>query len=141
MPYKEDYTKWIDLGAVNSVDIIREMHRLSPAQGLGFLHESSEPLTDAEIALWVEQLAQNGETHLDYVRGRSVKASIHIHEGHYFIRQGPWYDHSDKQFRELLARFGVTLPAKESDVKPHGNKIPKIEIKTFGGATPRSALN
>ena len=68
MPYKEDYTKWINLGAITTVkagDIIREMHRLSSAQGLGFLHESSEPLTDNEIKPWEDELATTGQTHLD----------------------------------------------------------------------------
>ena len=61
---------------------------------------------------WIDELAQRGKTRLDYVRGRSVKQSIHRHPetGHYLIHGGAWYDHTDSELAEALARFGVAPP-------------------------------
>lgn len=118
----EDYSQgWIDLGPVATVDagnIIRAMHSVSSAQGIGFLEDSKEPLTDEELKPWLEDLVTQGRTRLDYVRGRAVKQSIHIHDDHYMIREGSWYDHNDGELHELLARFGVSL--EKSELKPHG---------------------
>lgn len=110
----EDYSQgWIDLGVIDPKEFIRTVHELSAAQGMGFLHDSPNALTDEEMAPWIEQLEQSGSTRLDYVKGRSAKMSIHKHEGHYFIRKGSWYDHTDEQLQTLLAKFGALQESKK----------------------------
>jgi len=105
----EDYSQgWIDLGNIDPKVFIRTVHELSSAQGMGFLHEKPGTLTDEEMQPWLEELAQERSTRLDYVRGRSCKMSLHEHEGHYFIREGSWYDHTDEELEKLLVKFGVS---------------------------------
>ena len=108
----EDYSQgWINLGSVAEFDVaefIRTVHSLSSAQGKGFLHDKAGPLPDSEIQPYLTGLIQNGRTRMDYIAGRSIKMSIHVHKDHYLIRDGAWYDHSDGEFNELLARFGIT---------------------------------
>lgn len=113
----EDYSQgWIDFGAVDPANLIRLLHELSSAQGLGFLHDSSAPLTDEDLKYSLDQLESEGRVHLDYVRGRSVKKSIHKHNGHYLVREGGWYDHRDAEFNELLARFGLSREQEEPHI-------------------------
>ena len=110
----EDYSQgWIDFGPVDRANLIRVFHELSSAQGAGFLQDSNKPLTDEELKPWLKALEINGKARLDYVRGRSVKKSIHKHNGHYLIREGAWYDHSDTELHEALARFGISLEKEE----------------------------
>ncbi len=85
----EDYSKgWIDLGEIDPKMFIRTVHELSSAQGLGFLADKGGTLTDAEMQPYLDGLAQNGKTRFDYLKGRSIKMGLHVHEGHYFIREG-----------------------------------------------------
>lgn len=113
----EDYSQgWIDLGDIDPKDFIRTVHELSHAQGMGFIHERPEPLNDEEMKHWLEQLEEFGNTRLDYVRGRSCKMSLHKHDGHYFIREGSWYDHTDEELEKLLVKFGVSQKTTR-----HGN--------------------
>ena len=106
----EDYSQgWIDLGSdLDVAEFIRTVHSLSSAQGKGFLDDKKGILPDSEIQPYLTDLAQDGRTRMDYIRGRSIKMSIHMHEGHYLIRDGAWYDHNDGEFNELLARFGIS---------------------------------
>lgn len=112
----EDYSQgWIDLGTTDMVAFIRTVHRLSSAQGLGFRDDKEGPLPDVAIRPYVDQLESGGRTCMDYIAGRSIKMSIHKHDGRYFIRDD-WYDHSDAEFDELLARFGFSRTTE----KKHG---------------------
>ncbi len=114
----EDYsTGWITLGSVADFDVatfIRAVHELSSAQGLGFLADKPGPLPDSEIQPFLNLLAQYGHAHMDYIAGRSAKMSIDMHDGHYFILDKAWYDHTDGEFNELLARFGITRGNKQT---------------------------
>ncbi len=114
----EDYSQgWINFGPIDPANLIRVLHEISSAQGMGFLSDSNAPLTDEDLKYWLDKLESVGETYLDYVRGRSVKKSIHKHNGDYLVYatsdNGAWYDHSDAELTEALARFGISVESEE----------------------------
>lgn len=138
----EDYSQgWITLGSVADFDVaefIRTVHSLSSAQGAGFLNDKAGLLPDSEIPPYLQRLASEGRIRMDYIAGRSIKMSIHIHEDHYLIRDGAWYDHGDGEFNELLARFGITRGTEQKhsshcqcdDCKPdHPIRDPKQALE------------
>lgn len=96
---------YIDITGCDLRKFVAKVYDLSRPQGLGFLHFTREPLTDAEIDL----LIWPGESYLvrmDYVKGRSCKMTVFNREGRLTIYDS-WYDHSDEQLNELLAHVGV----------------------------------
>ena len=96
----------IDVTSVETSELVRAAYDLSRPQGMGFLHFTPDPLSDAEV----EELVQpDGTTYLDYVRGRACKFGVWLREGRRVIRS-PWYDHTNAQLLELLARVGVEAP-------------------------------
>lgn len=86
---------------------IRKAFELSKPQGMGwYQYDPSHTITDDEIDTWVQK---NGDWRLalDYVKGRAVKLCIYyddvVHQRPYIIDDGGWFDHSDADWKELLA--------------------------------------
>ena len=92
-----------DVTDVDTVELVKKVYELSLPQGMGFLHFNSQPLTDEEAQ---SLIAEDGEVHLDYVRGRACKFSTYKEKDKFFIRY-PWYDHTDQQFIDLLDHIGI----------------------------------
>lgn len=80
---------------------------LSGVQGLGWLHAKEGGLPDADAQALVDRERPNSYCALgmDYVNGRSCKFYVNRVNGKLFTNTR-WYDHSDEDLQELLARIG-----------------------------------
>ena len=95
----------IDITGIDLVKAVQEAYALSSPQGLGYLHYQEGGLTEDEAREFVHE-DNRCPVSLDYVKGRSCKVTVFKREGKLFIRSA-WYDHSEAQLKELLARLGV----------------------------------
>jgi hypothetical protein len=103
--------------------LIANVYAMSVPVGMGHLHfRSGELDRDTHIALqthFANRLAQVKESprpsewpypdtllSMDYIHGRQCKFSISYYRGELVINDD-WYDHSEAQFTELLARCGI----------------------------------
>lgn len=100
-------------------DLVKKVYEMSRPVGMGFLHardgELSEEDTDALIDLKTlnatDRFGRFTIVHMDYVHGRQCKMNVAVFkaknmEDKFYIRDS-WYDHSDRQLKELLDHLGV----------------------------------
>ena len=92
----------IDIAGVDLVKFVKKVYELSKPLGLGFLHYTSEPLSDEEA----KECIIKGEVGMDYVKGRSCKMRARLEDGKLLIAN-KWYDHTDVQLTELLDHVGI----------------------------------
>ena len=99
----------IDITGVDLVKFVKKVYELSVPQGLGFLHATPEPLTDAEVGYIVNMYKEDKRIALDmdYVKGRACKMIVWRNEDKLEIRDD-WYDHTDENFKKLLDTFNIT---------------------------------
>lgn len=90
--------------------VIRAAYELSSPQGLGFLHYTPEPMDDATLADIKSRPGYSCRASMDYVNGRSVKLGIHGSGDMLYISADRWYDHSEKDLRELASRAQLGEP-------------------------------
>jgi len=98
----------IDVTGVDIIKFIQKVYELSQPQGLGLLHFRSGDLTEEDAKSFIRD---DGEVHLDYVKGRSCKMNVTKEDGKLLIRNS-WYDHTDSQLSELLEFVGIKNAAK-----------------------------
>lgn len=89
------------------VALVKGAYALSRPQGMGFLHFSEGDLTDDQARGLIRDESRTPVS-LDYVAGRAVKFTVFRENGKLFVDR-TWFDHSEREYRELLARVGVTL--------------------------------
>jgi len=99
----------IDVTNVDVVELVRKVYELSMPQGLGFLQYEAGGLTHEEAESIVKMGDRRCVVSMDYVRGRACKFVVLKNEDRLEIRD-TWYDHTDKQFAELLNHFGLKKP-------------------------------
>jgi hypothetical protein len=97
----------IEVTSVDLVEFAKAVYDLSSPQGMGFMHARQGPLSTYDAR---ECLRDEGRCVLDmdYVHGRACKMHV-FREGEKLFIRAPWYDHTDAQLRELLARFGLDI--------------------------------
>lgn len=95
----------IDITGVDLVEFAKVVYELSVPQGLGFLHATSEPLTDDEAQSLIQAEGKNA-LDMDYVRGRACKMHVR-REGDKLLITDDWYDHTNRIYDELLTRFNI----------------------------------
>ncbi len=93
----------IDVTNVDMVEFVKAVYDLSQPQGMGFLHFTPTPLTDAEAKGIIQK---DGTVNMDYIKGRSCKMSVRLENGKKYIWD-TWYDHTNEQLAQLLERVGV----------------------------------
>lgn len=103
----------IDVTGVDMVELVKKAYELSRPQGMGMLHFDPTPLTDEEAKILIEE-GEDGEVHLDYVRGRACKFNVFNKDGELSIRDS-WYDHTDQHLVDLLDHVGITIEAGQTD--------------------------
>ena len=101
----------IDVTGVNMVELVKKAYELSRPQGMGMLNFDASPLTDEEAQTLI---GDDGEIHLDYVKGRACKFHVFNQDGKFAIRDS-WYDHTDDHLVKLLAHVGITIEAGQTD--------------------------
>lgn len=98
----------IKLGNINMRQFVKDVYDLSKPQGMGFLHFQAGGLTDEEAGEIIQATARGRiAVSMDYVRGRACKMHVIIDETGALFIDDDWYDHSDRQFDELLSRHGI----------------------------------
>ena len=97
----------IDITGVNLVEFAKEVYKLSVPRGLGWLHQTSDPLTDEEAKTNIH----DGCLHMDYVKGRGCKMNV-FKRGDQLQAPDTWYDHEDATYQALLAKFGFAMPSR-----------------------------
>ena len=84
------------------VPFIKKVYDLSHPQGLGFIHYTNEPLSDADAVALIQPTGRIAVC-MDYVRGRACKMCVFrdYNTGtlHFEL---PWFDHTRVQEAELL---------------------------------------
>jgi hypothetical protein len=83
--------------------MVQKAYEFSKPQGLGYLHYTSEPLSDDEADELIDETNVFAIVSLDYVKGRSCKFTIYrdAETGKAYIKNS-WYDHSDHALQRLL---------------------------------------
>ena len=105
----------IEITGIDLKEFVKKVYELSIPQGLGFLHYTSEPLSDKEA----QHIVDEGKDcsycaiRMDYVNGRACKMSVNRKGEKLFIGDS-WYDHTNEQFKQLLNHFNIKLE-KESE--------------------------
>ena len=115
---KKERKKMIDITDVNLVDFAKMVYELSSPQGLGFLHFTPNPLTDAEAEDLVATFKKDKicALYMDYVNGRACKMSVSRAEDGKLTIPDNWYDHTDRIYQQLLSHFNIQRP----EGKKHG---------------------
>jgi len=98
----------INITGINLAEFAKKVYELSVPLGLGQLHYTEEPLSDADANECVELSAKDDHIalNMDYVHGRSCKMIVFRNEDALEIRS-PWYDHTNTQLKELLDAFDI----------------------------------
>lgn len=113
----------IDVTGIDKVAFAKAVYRLSVPKGLGILHAQHGELDQNEAEL----IAKEPEFHMDYVLGRACKMWFR-EEGGKLLAPDSWYDHTDRDYDELLAEFGLSRQATPA----HGNCCECKECKPKG---------
>ena len=97
-------------------DLVRKVYDMSVPVGMGFLHAKPGGLTDEEVEELIRlpkkrEFGKHEIIYMDYVNGRQCKMSVYVFcekgmEDKFGIRDS-WYDHTDRQLKELLDHLGV----------------------------------
>lgn len=91
----------IDLTNTNLVALVKKAYELSAPQGLGFFHAKPGGLTDDEAKNLISDTGRYAVS-MDYINGRSVKLRVSRDKDGRLYMSKSWYDHSDRQMKELL---------------------------------------
>ena len=105
----------IDITDVDKVKFVQKVYDLSRPQGMGMMHFTPDPLSEAEAKQYIDS---DGHVSMDYVNGCACKMYTRIQDGRIVIGD-KWFDHSDTQFEELLEHIGLG-----KDV-PAGSSVPE----------------
>lgn len=97
----------INCTKVDLVKLAQEAYRLSKAQGLGFLHFTSEPLSKEEAEQYMHKDDKFMRLSMDYVHGRAVKLTVRKEKDGELSLPDSWYDHTNEQYKELLHLVGI----------------------------------
>ena len=101
----------IEITGVDLRLFVKEVYNLSNPQGMGYLHYTPEPLSEAEVdEILFSSDPLKLSVHMDYVRGRSCKINVFNKDGKLFINS-PWYDHTETDLEELLSRCKIAKAA------------------------------
>lgn len=101
----------IDITGIDLAKFAQKAYELSIPQGLGFLHATASPLSDEEATCLVQK--EGGiALSLDYVKGRACKMVVWRDAAGKLTIRDAWYDHTNEQFKQLLAAFNLSLPAE-----------------------------
>lgn len=104
----------VDITGVDLVKFVKAVYDLSVPQGLGFLQATNAPLTDDEAKQYILNHEGRSAVSMDYVRGRACKMHVR-RDGEKLVLPDTWYDHTDRIYDELLAKFGFSRkPADDS---------------------------
>jgi hypothetical protein len=102
----------IDITGIDLVKFVQKVYELSVPQGLGFFHYTPVPLNKTEAEDILECSKNMGVVlDMDYINGRACKMVVWEKDGKLQINDS-WYDHTDKQFCELLKSFGIEMKNK-----------------------------
>lgn len=86
--------------------LIRAAYDLSVPVGLGFIHARPGSLTDDEVAQIIQPEGRIAAS-MDYVNGRQCKLTVFRAEDGALSIRDTWFDHSDRQLRQLMDEIGV----------------------------------
>lgn len=92
--------------------LVKAAYALSHPIGLGYLHARPGELSDADAAEIVAYgVGKRNAVYMDYVHGRCCKFYVYRDvQGDLWINKN-WYDHSQSQLQQLLARCGILVEA------------------------------
>ncbi len=98
----------IDVTGVDLVELAKAAYDLSEPRGLGFLHAREGGLSHEDAVVLVDEFPDlpHLRLYMDYVHGRGCKLTASREDDRLFI-SARWYDHTDEQLRQLLARVGM----------------------------------
>jgi len=105
----------IDITGVDLVKFAQKVYELSVPQGMGFLHYTSEPLSEEEAKSLVQD-NDRSVLDMDYIRGRACKMHVRKENGKLLIGDS-WYDHTERIYDELLNSFDIKRPVS---IQEHG---------------------
>jgi len=90
--------------------LVAAVYDMSLPVGLGFLHYTPEPLTDAELDHLID-FEREAVVALDYCKGRQCKFGIYKSKlDGSLLMSDHWYDHSDADYVTLLESVGIEVP-------------------------------
>jgi hypothetical protein len=116
-----DTNRYVEVPAGKLREAVAAAYDLSRPQGLGMLHFQPGQLTDEQIEEIIELGHRRGGLHMDYVKGRACKFSVHEQEGRFYVSPR-WFDHSHDDLVELLTRIGVQDPEHQIAVALEAQK-------------------
>jgi len=105
----------VEITGIDLVKFAQKVYDLSVPQGLGFLHFTNDPLSEAEAKDIVKSGDKKHPLSMDYIKGRACKMNVYVKDGKWFIHDS-WYDHTNTQYKQLLESFDIQ---KETEVE-HG---------------------
>jgi hypothetical protein len=93
----------VEVTEVDQRELAKAAYAMSRPQGMGFLHFTEGELDQATLNAIIEQADKfrGGCIDLDYVRGRSCKFHVRLHDGKRYVSIN-WYDHSVEEMSQLL---------------------------------------
>jgi len=100
---------------VDLVKLAQEAYRLSVPQGYGFMHFTTNPLSEDMARQLIHEDGYSA-LEMDYVDGRACKLGVLRHEDGSLTMKDTWYDHTDQQYKELLESVGLEVP----EAQEHG---------------------
>jgi hypothetical protein len=101
----------IDITGVDLVEFAKAVYELSAPQGLGFFHFREGSLSTWEANQHIDREARC-VLDMDYVNGRACKMHVRK-DGDKLLIDSPWYDHTDAQLEQLLAKFNIKYEPTE----------------------------
>ena len=88
--------------------LIQTAYALSSPQGLGMLAYEGGPMPERDVQDILSRPDARVRLSMDYALGRSVKlAVVKDREEHSYLKNEPWYDHSEKDRSQLLTELGI----------------------------------
>jgi hypothetical protein len=109
-----DKENMIELKGVDLRKFVQRVYALSSPQGLGIMHFQDGGLSDADADAILERDKKGRvAASMDYVHGRACKMTVFRDEDDKLYVREMWYDHTRDDLKELLAAFGIELPAEK----------------------------
>ena len=113
---------------IDLVKFAQKVYELSKPQGLGFFNFVQDELSETDAKKFVDMSRPGYCLQMDYIRGRACKMTVFKQDGKNCVSD-TWYDHTDKQYKELLQAFGVELVRD----KEHGIACNCLDCRTEKG--------
>ena len=98
----------IEITRCDLVKLAIKAYELSDPQGMGVMHYKPEPLTEEDARSLISNDDPWSPLMMDYVRGRAVKLTV-IRKDKKLFLEDLWYDHTDRQYKELLSAIDVKV--------------------------------